>query len=338
MYYANKDVRTETMDRPAPGPGEILMKVHACGICGSDVLEWYRKDKVPLVLGHEVAGVVSEIGSGVDKFAKGDRICASHHVPCLTCRHCRRGNETVCDTLRTTNFHPGGFSEYLLLPAINVDRGVYKLPDTLHDHEAAFIEPLACVIRGQRKSGMSPGSTVLVIGCGISGLLHIALAAASGAARIIGVDINSYRIEAAKRFGADHSLHAGEFSPKVLQLLNEGRKADLVILTTGALPALNQGFASVQRGGTILLFAPTDAGVTYPLDINSVFWKNDVTVTTTYAGSPADHYQAMDLISAGRVNVKQMITHVLGLDRAQEGFALVESGGESIKVIIEPNT
>jgi L-iditol 2-dehydrogenase len=336
VYYSNKDIRIQQQDVPEIGPGEILMKVNASGICGSDVMEWYRRDKVPLVLGHEVAGEVAEVGEGVTKFQVGDRIAASHHVPCLTCCHCRNGHETACETLFTTNFYPGGFAEYLRLPAVNVDRGTYKLPDTVTDQEGAFIEPLACVIRGQQRSGPVPCMNVLVIGCGISGLLHIALAKALGAANIVGTDIDPFRIEAARKFGASYAFKADEYSAEALKEINDGRLADMVILTAGAMPAVKQAFASLERGGTLLMFAPTDEGQTYPLNINQVFWKKDTTLTTTYAGSPADHYRALDLIAAGRVPVKEMITHVLPLDQIQKGFDLVVSGGESIKVIIEP--
>ena len=313
------------------------MKVMASGICGSDVMEWYRHDKVPLVLGHEVAGEVAEVGPGVTRFAVGDRICASHHVPCLTCSCCRLGHETACQTLQTTNFYPGGFAQYLKLPALNVQRGTYSLANNVDFNAATFIEPLACVLRGQRKAGFEPCMTVLVIGCGISGLLHIALAAGLGAGRIFATDIHPYRVQAAERFGAHKAFAADDFAPERLREINDGRLADLVILTTGAKSAIDQGVACMENGATLLLFAPTDQGQTYPLDINRVFWKRDTTFTTTYAGSPADHFQAHELIAAGRVGVKDMITHVLPLDRIQEGFDLVATGGESIKVIIEPN-
>ena len=338
MYYSNRDIRILEQDIPVIGRDEILMKVHACGICGSDVMEWYRKDKVPLVLGHEVAGEVAKIGEDVKCFKVGDRICASHHVPCLTCRPCRQGLQTACDTLRSTNFYPGGFSQYLKLPAINVDRGTYLLPDNVSYHEAAFIEPLACVLRGQRRTGDVFCKSVLVIGCGISGLLHVNLAKATGAGRVIGTDISEFRKNSALKFGADHALLANDLSPDSLRKINDGRLADIVILTTGAVSAVDQSFECLERGGTICLFAPTDQGVKYSLDINKVFWKNDTTITTTYAGSPADHYFALDLISAKRLNIKEMITHVLSLDEITKGFALVESGDESIKVIIEPNS
>ena len=157
MYYNNRDIRIEEMPRPAVGRGEVLVRIEASGICGSDVMEWYRIHKAPLVLGHEIAGQIVAVGEGVETYRPGDRVAASHHVPCNTCHYCLSGHHTVCETLRQTNFYPGGFAEYVLLPALNVDRGVYRLPEEMTYEEATFIEPLACVLRAQRMAGISPG-------------------------------------------------------------------------------------------------------------------------------------------------------------------------------------
>ena len=336
VWYNNRDVRIEEMPVPQIGSGELLVRVEASGICGSDVMEWYRLDRAPLVLGHEIGGQVVAVGEGVERYHEGDRVSAAHHVPCNTCHYCLTGHDTVCDTLRRTNFYPGGFAEYIRLPAINVDRGVFLLPDEVSYEEATFIEPLACVLRGQRMAELQPGNSVLVIGSGISGLIHVMLARASGAGRIIATDITEYRLEAAKRFGADTTFHADEDLPARLREVNEGRLADRVIVCTGATSAITQAVESVERGGTILIFAPTDPGVTVPISINELFWRNDITITTSYAGSPADHQVALELIRAGSVPVRQMITQRLGLAETGSGFQLVADAKESIKVIIEP--
>ena len=202
------------MPKPAVGPDEVLIRIEASGICGSDVMEWYRIHKAPLVLGHEIAGQIVEIGEGVKKYKVGDRVAASHHVPCNTCHYCLSGHHTVCDTLRSTNFYPGGFAEFVLLPPINVDRGIYLLPDEMSYEAATFIEPLACVLRAQRIAGISPGQTVLVLGSGIAGLLHIELARALGAGKIIATDVSDYRIKAAKDLGAHEVLKAREFNTR----------------------------------------------------------------------------------------------------------------------------
>ena len=169
MYYNNRDVRLEDMPVPEVGPGELLVRVEASGICGSDVMEWYRAARAPMVLGHEVAGQVAEVGDGVDRFREGDRVVVTHHVPCNVCHYCLNGHHTVCDTLRETSFDPGGFSEYLRVPAINVDRGVFKIPDGLSFDEASFAEPLACVLRGQQRANVRAGQSVIVLGSGLAG-------------------------------------------------------------------------------------------------------------------------------------------------------------------------
>jgi L-iditol 2-dehydrogenase len=337
MYYANNDVRLEEAPVPDIGEGELLMRVEASGICGSDVMEWYRRDKVPLVLGHEVAGTVEKVGKYVTKFKPGDRIVASHHVPCNTCDHCHRGDHTACETLQKgTHFDPGGFAEFIRIPAINVDRGVYRIPGDVSFEDATFAEPLACVLRGQKKMRIEPGMSVFVIGSGISGLLHIALARAQGAGHIIAADLSRYRLDAARRFGADEAIISEWNLAERMIDANYGKRADRVILCTGAIAAVKATLASIERGGTVLFFAPTDEGEELPLSINEVFWKTEVTLTTTYAGAPADHVIALELIRAVSVPVNDMITHRFPLGQIQKGFDLVAKGDESIKVIIEP--
>ena len=277
-----------------------------------------------------------EVGEGVTSIKPGDRIAASHHVPCDECWYCLSGHDTVCDTLRRTNFHPGGFSEYLRLPAINVNKGVYVLPDGMSYDEATFIEPLACVLRGQKKANVRPGVSVLVIGSGISGLLHIRLALALGAALVVSTDINEYRIRAAKQSGAHAVLNAASDVPAEFRKLNNNRGADAVILTAGAPQAIAQAFDSVDRGGTVLFFAPAAGDATVPLPVNRLFWRNEITLTSTYAANPSEHRESMELILSGRVKVSDLVTHRLPLSREVEGFRLVAGAGESIKVIITP--
>ena len=336
MYYSNKDIRIEEYPLPSIGPGELLVRIEASGICGSDVMEWYRTKRAPLVLGHEIAGEVFQVGEGLERYKVGDRIVASHHVPCNTCRHCLSGHHTVCDTLRATSFDPGGFSEYVRLPAINVDRGVYRIPGEISFEEASLTEPLACVLRAQRIARVRPGETVLVIGSGISGLLHVQLAAATGAGRIIATDISEPRLQAAERFGATAAIHAGKDLPTEVRRANDGWLADKVFVCTGAEAANLQALESVERGGTVLFFAPTDPGVALPISVNELFFRNDITLTTSYAGSPGDHVTAMKLIRAKCIDAANMITHRFGLSETSQGFQLVAQGRDSIKVIIEP--
>lgn len=337
MYYSNKDIKIEEMPLPEVGPGEVLIKIVASGICGSDVMEWYRIHKAPLVLGHEIAGEIVEVGEGVTGYKVGDRVSASHHVPCYTCHYCLSGHTTVCDTLRKTRFIPGGFSEYVLLPRINVERGIYTLPDEVSFEEGSFVEPLACVLRGQRLAGLKAGHSVVVIGSGISGILHINLARALGAGRIVATDIHESRLDMARKFGADYAVNAREYTPDHLKDINDGKLADMVIICTGARSAIEQGLSSVERGGTILFFAATDKDVTIPISFNELLFRNEVTVTSSYAGDRGDHLTALELIRHRRVAVNDMITHRLSLEETVIGFSLVEEGKSSLKVIIEPH-
>jgi L-iditol 2-dehydrogenase len=335
MYYSNDDVRIVDLPKPMTGPGEILVKVRASGICGSDVMEWYRKPKAPLVLGHEIAAEVVEVGKGVDPVKIGDRVFVSHHVPCGTCRYCLAGHETVCDTLRTTNFDPGGMSEFVRVPAINVRHGVFLLPNEISDDEGVFVEPLACVIRGQRLAGFRPGGTVVVIGSGVAGLLHVKLAKASGAARVIATDFVESRKAAAKKAGADVVVDGRDDLPTRVKAANGGVLADLVITCTGAPPAIAQGLASVDRGGTVLFFAPTDTNAKVDIPFNDL-WREEVTMVSSYGGSPRDIREAIELLASRRFVVVDLITHILPLSEAAQGFRLVADARDSIKVVLRP--
>ena len=335
VYYNNRDVRLEERLKPSIGAGELLVRAQACGICGSDVMEWYRIKKAPLVLGHEMTGEVVEVGGGVSKYKVGDRVFVSHHVPCGSCRYCKSGHETACETLHKTNYDPGGFAEYVRIPKLNVERGVYLLPDGMSYEEGTLIEPLACVVRGQRLAGVGRGQTVLVLGSGISGLLHIKLAKACGVSRIIATDMSEYRLKKAMEFGADVSIDSREDVPKKLLEVNEGRLADRVIVSAGAESAAKQALSCVDGGGVILYFAVPKPGFELPVPIND-FWRSEVTVLTSYGASPKDLSQALNLIAARKVRVGEMITHRLSLAEAGRGFKLVADAGESLKVVIEP--
>jgi L-iditol 2-dehydrogenase len=334
VYYRNSDVRVEERPRPEPGPGEILVRIAASGVCGSDVLEWYRIKKAPLVLGHEVAGTVALVGPGVTAWRPGDRVAVTHHVPCNTCAACLGGHHTACATLHTTNFDPGGFAEYVRVPALQTERGTLRLPDSVSFEEGTFVEPLGCVVRAQRLARVQPGDAVLVMGSGISGILHVALAAALGAGTVLATDVNPWRLEAARRFGAAAAFPAGADVPDQVREATGGRLADRVIVCTGAPAAVNQSMRLVASGGTVLFFGAPDqegqAVIPFP-----EIWRREVALQTSYGAAPADLAVALELIRARRLPVAEMITHRLPLARITEAFQTVASGGPSIKVIVE---
>ena len=335
MYYNNNDVRIEEMPIPETNDNELLVKVHVCGICGSDVMEWYRLKKAPRVLGHEMTGEIVKVGKNIKKFKVGDRIFVSHHVPCNTCRYCKNDQHTLCDTLHSTNFDPGGFAEYLRVPEINIDCGVFILPKEMTYEEGAFIEPLACVVRGMRIAGIKAGQNVLVIGSGVAGLLNIKLAKAMGSNKIFATDINDFRLKKAKEIGADVVIHAKENVPEQIKKHNNGKLVDIVILCVGAPSAVKQSFKSVAAGGTILFFAPTEPGVEIPFPLFDL-WNNQVKMVSTYAGAPKDIEEAIYLIKTKKVKVTDLITHKLPLNETEKGFKLTAQAKKSIKILIEP--
>ena len=335
MYYNNNDVRVEEMPIPEINDNELLVKVQACGICGSDVMEWYRLKKAPIVLGHEMAGIIVKVGKNVKKFKVGDRVFVSHHVPCNTCSFCENNQHTICKTLHSTNFYPGGFAEFLKVPEINIDRGVFILPKEMSYEEGAFIEPLACVVRGIRIAGLKKGQSVLVIGSGVAGLLNIKLAKAMSANKIFSTDIDSFRLKTAKKIGADFVINAKENVPELVKKQNDGKLADLVILCAGVTSAAKQAFNSVVSGGTILLFAPTEPGVEIPFPMFDL-WNKQVKIVSTYAGAPKDIEEAIELIKTKKVEVNDLITHRFPLSKVAEGFKLAAQAKNSIKIIIEP--
>src|SRR5947209_11931965 len=192
-YHANDDIRIVEQPTPEIGPGELLIQMHACGLCASDVMEWYMKPRAPLYPGHEPVGTIASLGEGVEQFSVGQRVFMHHHVPCMVCHFCQRGSFSQCATFRATRLYPGGLAEYIRVPSLNVQLDVLPLPDDLSFEAATLIEPLACCIRGIQRAAISPGDSVLVLGAGSNGLILAQLAQQRGALRVIIVDPIAYR-------------------------------------------------------------------------------------------------------------------------------------------------
>jgi L-iditol 2-dehydrogenase len=333
MYYSNDDVRVQEMPIPEIGPCEMLVKVRSSGICGSDVMEWYRIKKAPLVLGHEIAGKIVKVGKKVKRYKVGQRVFVSHHVPCDECKYCRKGHHTVCDMLRSTNFYPGGFAEFVRVPDVNVDRGVYVLPDEVSYDEGAFVEPLACVVRAHRLTGFRSKESYLVVGSGIAGALHIALAKANGASKIIAADISKFRLDLAAKLGADKVIMSGpDLRDRVIEA-NDGSLVDNVIICTGNKIAIEQSLRCVDRGGRVLFFAPTNPGTEISIPFNDL-WREEVTLCSSYGAFKQEINEAIELLRTKRIDVKLTITHRFPIERVGDGFKLVASAGDSLKVII----
>ncbi|MFX1306720.1 MAG: zinc-dependent dehydrogenase [Promethearchaeota archaeon] len=340
-YYSNEDVRVDEMPKPIIGSDEFLVKVKKSGICGSDILEYYRKAKMKklgvnsLILGHEIAGDIVEKGETITHLKIGDRVFVSHHVPCFECHYCIQRHHTACNLLHNTNFDPGGFAEYVRVPNINIEKkGVYVLDKNVSYEEAVFIEPLGCVCRAQRLANIKKGLTVLILGCGASGLLHIKLAKLRGADKVIATDINEFRLQKAKEFGADEIFHAKKDLPEEIKKINKYRLADVVIVCTGAVSAANQALDCAAPGSKIVFFAVPEPWVYLNVPINN-YWRNEITIMTSYGAAPEDLDEAYNWILSKRINVIDLITHRFPLSKVGEAFKVVCEAGESIKVILD---
>jgi L-iditol 2-dehydrogenase len=332
VWYNNNDIRIEEAPLRRPGPREMTVKVVSCGICGSDVVEWYRLPRAPLVQGHEIGAEVTEVGAEVTRFKPGDRVFIAPKVPCLQCGYCREGHFPQCAEVKERL--PGGFAEYILVPEVLVERGAYLLPDSISYDQATFIEPLACVVRAQRLAGLKEGHSVLVLGCGMSGLLHIQLAKKKHC-RVVATDIDAKRRAYADTFGADLTIPAAEdVAAKLTEYLH--KKADIVVLCTSAPAAVEQAWASVDKGGAVVFFAVPGPEKRVVVPITD-FWTKEIRILTSYYCGPSDIEEAMRLLAAHEVEVDSMITHRLPLRDIAEGFRLVMGGHEAVKVIIKPN-
>jgi len=273
---------------------------------------------------YEVSRQIVATEEAVKCYKEGNRVVLLHYVHYNTCHYCLNGHHMVCETLRKTSFDPGGWVEYVRMPVININRGIFVLPDHVSYEDGTFVELLACVLRGQRLAHLQPGSSIGVISSGIAGLLHVMLARAFAAHRVIATDISEYRLEAARRLGADVTLHPQEDLPSRLCQVNQGLLADLV-------SAIAQALESVKRGGNISLFATTDIGSTTPIPMNDLFWRTEITLTTSYGGGPDDYQTALDLTGAKTIPITQLITRHFGLAEASKGFELVADGQNSMQ-------
>ena len=331
-WYNNQDIRIEEVPTPNPGPKEMLVKVISCGICGSDIVEWYRLPRAPLIQGHEIGAQVVAIGNSIKKYHPGDRVFIAPKVPCLKCFYCQNGHYPQCSEVKERL--PGGFAEYILVPEMLVENGTYLLPELITYDQSTFIEPLACVVRAQRLAKVKKEDSVLVIGCGMSGLLHVKLAKANGC-KVIAADINKMKLEFAAHAGADIVIDAVNNVAEQL-IAKNGKKAGVVFLCASADSALEQAWSSVDKGGTIVLFTVPEPAKKVVVPIND-FWMKEITILTSYYCGPPDIMEAMKLIEWHNVTVDDLITHRLPLTDIVKGFQLVTDGQESIKVIIKPH-
>ncbi len=335
-YHSNDDVRIVDLPVPEIGPGELLVQLKACGLCASDVMEWYMKPRAPIYPGHEPVGIVAAVGEGVLQFSIGQRVFIHHHVPCMVCHFCQRGSFSQCPTFRATRLYPGGLAEYIRVPAPNVKLDVLALPDELSFEAAILIEPLACCVRGINRSAIQSGDSVLVLGAGSNGLMLALLAQQRGAVRVIIADPIAYRRQCALDAGIDHVLDPGFDQENFLQhiyTVNDGRKPDIVLVTPSSISAMQQGLELVAPGGTVLFFAPPPSTSTLLITPNTLFFQ-EISLHTSYSAGPYETRVALDLLRTRRIRPETVITHRFALQDAAKAFALVAKPGNALKVII----
>lgn len=332
--YSFNDIRIEDIPVPEIGPRDALLKTKACGICSGDVMEWYIEKKAPLVLGHEPSGEIVKVGEEVTSFKVGDRVFVHHHAPCFTCRYCRKGDYVQCNTWKNTKIIPGGISEYILIPEINLESDTLDLPDNLSYEDGTLIEPTACVVKSLKRAQIKEGDVILIIGLGVMGQLHILVARKYGAGKIIGADMVPFRLKKAKYFGADEIIDVSkENLIDSLMDLTNGELADVVIVGPNNINAMADGISSAGPGGRVVFFTPTkpfEQLIIYP---NDLYFK-DISIITSYSCGPTDTADALELIEEGVVRAEKLVTHRFPIEKTEEAFKLTAEAKDSLKTII----
>jgi L-iditol 2-dehydrogenase len=317
--------------RPTIGPGELLVKVRGCGLCGSDIAKIVDPaTRAPAVFGHEVVGDVADVGVGVASFAAGQRVVVAHHVPCGECHYCRRGSESMCREFKRSHLDPGGFAEYVRVPAANVRAATFRVPEHLSDEEATFVEPLACCLRAVERARVQPGDTAMVVGLGSIGCLFAQLLRRAGAS-VVGIDQDTARLALARGF--DVEVAGPVDGPALARRVSGGRGADHVIVTGGGAAVLPAAVEALRDGGTVHYFAGGE-GAALPIALATLYHR-ELTITATYSSSPATLARAFWLIAAGKVDVGGLISHRLPLARLAEGVELMRRR-EALKVYVTP--
>lgn len=335
--YNFSDIRIESVPIPDVGDEDVLIKTVACGICSGDVMPWYIAKKAPLVLGHEPAGEIVKIGQGLSAdlpFKVGDKVFVHHHAPCMSCRYCMRGDFVQCSTWQSSKIIPGGISEYFLVPKINLFNDTLKIPEELSCEDGALIEPVACVVKSLKRSLLKDGDTVLIIGLGFMGQVHVILSRFFGARTVIGADLIPFRLKKALEFGADSVIDVSKKNiGESIKSITEGHMADIVIVCPNSIEAIREGLNCVARGGTLMLFTPAKPTELLTIDPNYLYFR-DMNITTSYSCGPEDTREAFKFIKDGIINSKTLITHRFPIDETEKAFRITAEAKDSLKCMI----
>lgn len=334
VAYDFKDIRIEEMPVPDVGAREALVKISVCGICSGDVMPWYIRKKAPIVLGHEPAGAIVEVGKEVKDFKIGDRIAIHHHAPCFTCRFCRRGDYTQCDTWRRTKIIPGGISEYVKIPEENLQGDTLLLPDNISMEDATLTEPTACVVKGFKRARIRQGDIVLVQGLGTMGQLNVLLAKHYGAKMVIAADFQKFRCDHAGKMGADLVVNLTERDLfDAVKEATGGALADIAVVGPSSIKAMEEGIKCCGRGGTVLLFTPTPKEETLLINPHDIYFS-EISIVPSYSCGPFDTREALELIEMRIVTADKLVTHRFPLEKADEAFNVTADAASSIKTLV----
>lgn len=328
--------RIALRDVPIPhlNKGDVLVRMEASGICGTDLEKIEGSLGPGGILGHEVSGTINDIAPDVQDFKIGDRVIAHHHVPCYHCHQCERGDLTLCDEFKKSNIDPCGFAEYFRVPNNNVSKGgVIHLPSEMSFEEGAMIEPTACCIRAIRAARIAPGDNVLVVGMGPTGLTHIQLLRHLTQGKIIGTDIIDSRLKMGSQLGADVTLNPlGQSIPETVKEIT-GTGADLALVATGNERALDQAFSSVRKAGRIVLFGAPGLGAKYLLDVSALF-NRQLSVLSSYSCVESEMHEAISLVTSKRLDLQTMITDRFHLKDADKALENARTSKTAVKTIV----
>ena len=333
----DSNIEIKNIEKPPIGPGDILVEMRACGICGSDVEKVFGKYGQPSMrLGHEPAGIIREVGSEISNFSVGDRVFTHHHVACYSddCHECNHGNETMCKRYYESNLEPCGLADEYIVPEWNVKHGgVLKIPDSMSFEEAAMIEPLACCIRAWNKFTHKNNDSIAILGIGPTGIMHALLAKLYGFEKIFCLDLNEFRLDFAKKFETITINSENTNALKQIKSKTDDQGVDIVVVSTSSLNALKDAVSFVRKGGTIVMFGVPSKGANVDLDMNEIYSKG-ITIVNSYAASDFDTKEALEKISNKQINVSQLITHKYNLQECQQAFVHAKSGDNAMKIII----
>ena len=330
--YDFGDIRIENLEQPHAGPNDIVVRATACGICSGDIMPWYIRRKAPLVLGHEPVGIVEEVGAEVRGFNRGERVFVHHHAPCLRCAACRRREYVQCPTWRATNLRPGGMAEYFLVEQPNLI-DTFALPAFVDDANGVLIEPAACVVKSINRSTMRAGDTILIIGLGIMGMMHVKIARSRGAGLIIGADLFPTRARRALELGADAGIVVeGDNLAAQVREITKGAMADIVIVGPGTSRAITTGIACAGKGATVVQFTATPPEDELHVSPHDLYF-NETRLVPSYSCGPEDTREALALVERGIINASELVTHRFALDEITRAYETAQNP-ESLKVIV----